>query len=89
MNGGRLWLVTIPRSSSSENLPAGAEYALTMNGPPRSSGDPAQDGVDSRFVVSLTVTTKLGDLSIPFGIVYDNKEKFLTGVDTDCLPTSA
>jgi hypothetical protein len=42
---------------------------------------PADKAVDRRFVASLTLTKKLGDISIPFGLVYANKEKFLTGVD--------
>jgi hypothetical protein len=36
---------------------------------------------NTRFVASVTITKKLGDLSIPFGIVYANKPRFLTGVD--------
>ena len=36
---------------------------------------------DTRFVTSLTITKKVGDISIPFGIVYANKPRFLTGVD--------
>jgi hypothetical protein len=44
---------------------------------------PSDDTADRRFVAILTITKKLGDVSIPFGIVYANKEKFLTqsGVD--------
>jgi hypothetical protein len=41
----------------------------------------ADETVDERFVASLTITKKLGDLSVPFGIVYANKPKYLTGVD--------
>jgi hypothetical protein len=36
---------------------------------------------ETRFVTSITITKKVGDISIPFGIVYANKPKFLTGVD--------
>ena len=43
-----------------------------------SPGDKAKD---ARFVASLTVTKKVGELSVPLGIVYANKEKYLTGVD--------
>ncbi|HLG54033.1 MAG TPA: hypothetical protein VI485_01805 [Vicinamibacterales bacterium] len=42
---------------------------------------PTDKTVDRRFVASLTVTKKLGDISIPFGLVYANKPKFLIGVD--------
>lgn len=35
----------------------------------------------TRLVASLTLTKKLGEISIPFGIVYANKPRFLTGVD--------
>jgi len=43
--------------------------------------DPAGATAERRFVTSLTVTKKLGELSVPFSIVYANKEKYLTGVD--------
>lgn len=36
---------------------------------------------ETRFVASLTVTKKIGELSIPFGVVYANKPRFLVGVD--------
>lgn len=36
---------------------------------------------DTRFVTSVTITKKLGEISIPFGIVYANKPRYLTGVD--------
>lgn len=42
---------------------------------------PADKTGDRRFVTSLTVTKKLGDVSVPFGIVYANKPKFLGDVD--------
>lgn len=42
---------------------------------------PADTTIESRFVASLTITKKLGTLSVPFGIVYANKPKYLTGVD--------
>jgi hypothetical protein len=35
----------------------------------------------TRLVASVVVTKKLGDISVPFGIVYANKPRFLTGVD--------
>jgi hypothetical protein len=34
-----------------------------------------------RWVTSFTVTKKIGELSIPFGLVYASNPKFLTGVD--------
>jgi hypothetical protein len=42
---------------------------------------PSDETIDRRLVASIVVTKKFGDLSIPFGIVYANKPKFLTGVD--------
>lgn len=42
---------------------------------------PADKTIDRRFVASVTITKKLGEMSVPFGIVYANKPKFLTGVD--------
>ena len=42
---------------------------------------PSDETIDSRLVASITITKKLGEISIPFGIVYANKPKFLTGVD--------
>jgi hypothetical protein len=42
---------------------------------------PADTSVDRRFVASVTLTKKIGEVSVPFGIVYANKPKFLTGVD--------
>jgi hypothetical protein len=36
---------------------------------------------DTRFLAGVTITKKVGELAIPFGIVYANKPKFLTGVD--------
>ncbi|OFW10858.1 MAG: hypothetical protein A3H96_20735 [Acidobacteria bacterium RIFCSPLOWO2_02_FULL_67_36] len=42
---------------------------------------PADKTVDRRLVASLTITKKLGDISVPFGLVYANKPKYLTGVD--------
>ncbi|HUR21974.1 MAG TPA: hypothetical protein VMZ90_14255 [Vicinamibacterales bacterium] len=42
---------------------------------------PGDKSKDSRFVAALTVTKKVGELSVPLGIVYANKEKYLTGVD--------
>ena len=38
-------------------------------------------GDERRLVGALTVTKKLGELSLPFGIVYANKPEFLTGTD--------
>jgi len=35
----------------------------------------------SRFVASLTYTRRIGELDIPFGIVYANKSEFIEGVD--------
>jgi hypothetical protein len=42
--------------------------------------DDEPDG-QSRFVVSFTYTRKVGELNIPFGIVYANKSEFIEGVD--------
>ena len=42
---------------------------------------PSDEAADTRFVSSITTTKKLGEISIPFGLVYANKPKFLTGVD--------
>ena len=42
---------------------------------------PDDQAPKSRLVASLTITKKLGELSIPFGIVYASEPKYLTGVD--------
>ena len=42
---------------------------------------PSKADAEDRFVASLTVTKKLLGFSIPFGIVYANKPKFLGEVD--------
>jgi hypothetical protein len=42
---------------------------------------PSDKAADHRFVASVVVTKKLGDVSIPFGLVYANKPRFLTNVD--------
>jgi hypothetical protein len=36
---------------------------------------------ETRFVTSITITKKVGEISIPFGIVYANKPRYLTGVN--------
>ncbi len=36
---------------------------------------------NERLVASLTVTKKVGDISVPFGLVYANKPEFLKDVD--------
>lgn len=36
---------------------------------------------ETRHVFSATITKKVGELSIPFGVVYASQPKFLTGVD--------
>jgi hypothetical protein len=50
------------------------DASICYERPPGDAGEP-------RFVTSLTITKKLGDISIPFGIVYANKPRFLTDVD--------
>jgi hypothetical protein len=42
---------------------------------------PGKRDAEDRFVASLTVTKKVAGLSIPFGIVYANKPRFLGEVD--------
>ena len=42
---------------------------------------PAHKLADQRVVVSATITRKLGEASIPFGVIYASNPKFLTGFD--------
>lgn len=42
---------------------------------------------ETRLVSSVVLTKKIGDISIPFGIVYANKPRFLTGVDKGITST--
>jgi hypothetical protein len=44
---------------------------------------PSDKAKDTRLVATITVTKKFGDMSIPFGLVYANKEKFLTQAGID------
>ena len=42
---------------------------------------PGDARADTRFVASVTITKKVGEVSIPLGLVYANKERYLTDVD--------
>ncbi len=44
------------------------------------SNDPMRN---DRLVATLTVTSKFGGLSLPFGLVYANHSEFLTDVDEE------
>lgn len=45
--------------------------------------DPSADAMNKRAVATVTLTRKLGDLSIPIGFVYANKPKFLMEADKE------
>ncbi|HEU5134669.1 MAG TPA: hypothetical protein VFU13_05955, partial [Steroidobacteraceae bacterium] len=41
----------------------------------------SDDNYKSRLVATLTYTRRIGDMDVPFSIVYANKSEFLEGVD--------
>ena len=81
--------VTIPKGTT---LSAGVDYGVLFGVSEAGAADGRVDGSlrfarrsdapdTTRLVASVVVTKKVGDISVPFGIVYANKPRFLTGVD--------
>ncbi len=77
---------------------AGVDYGTLFGVSETGSADGRVDGSlrferrsdapdEMRFVSSVVLTKKVGDISIPFGIVYANKPRFLTGVDKGVTAT--
>ena len=61
---------------------AGGRFDLSVRGewPADDPKNPA-NATQNRVVASATITKKMGEISIPFGLIYASNPKFLTGFD--------
>jgi hypothetical protein len=88
-NAGAGLDVTIPKGTT---LSAGVDYGVLFGVSDAGAADGRVDASvrferrsdapdTTRFVASVVLTKRVADISVPFGIVYANKPRFLTGVD--------
>lgn len=62
----------IPRSAAKDRVDFEASYDSNLDN---------DDSYKSRLVVTLTYTRRIGEMDVPFSVVYANKSEFLEGTD--------